>query len=146
MKTPVFYCLLSSVFCPLPSDPQPFKGKVVPLAEVTEKAGLKLDADAAPHSLVLVADDGTIYPLFKDDGSRMFFKDPKLLNRPMQLTGNLISKSHILQVVEVHSIKGGKLRSVFYWCDVCSIKRFEKKTCDCCGGPMRLREEEVAGR
>ena len=58
-----------------------FKGSVVALARLLEKQGLKLDDDAVPHWLVLKADDGKIYPLVKDDGSRMFFKDAKLLIR-----------------------------------------------------------------
>src|SRR5260370_11292861 len=120
------------------------KGKVVPLAKVMEKLGAKLDADAAPHWLVLVSDDGKIYPLIEDDGARMFFKDEKLLNRPMRLTGRLLPGSQLLQVVEVHSYLHGQLHEVYYWCDICSIKRYEKKTCDCCGGPMTLHEEPVA--
>jgi hypothetical protein len=120
-----------------------YKGKVVPLAGLVEKIGSKLDVDAAPHWLALVTDDGTIYPLIKEDGSRMFFKDTRLLNRPMRLTGRVLPGSHLLQVVEVHSYLNGELHEVYYWCDVCAIKRFEKKICDCCGGPMELREEPV---
>src|SRR5262245_35038050 len=67
-----------------------FKGKAVSLASVLEKFKTKLDPDAVPHALVLVTDEGKIYPLIKDAGSRMFFKDPMLLNRPMRLTGRLI--------------------------------------------------------
>src|SRR5262249_53964449 len=62
-----------------------YKGKVVPLAELLAKSNVKIDADAAPYLLVLQADDGKLYPLLKDDGSRMFFKDARLLNRPMRL-------------------------------------------------------------
>src|ERR1700687_4244116 len=62
-----------------------YNGKVVPLADILGKQGAKLDADAAPHWLALVTDDGKIYPLIKDAGARMFFKDAKLLNRPMRL-------------------------------------------------------------
>src|SRR5207248_278952 len=62
-----------------------YTGKVRALAEVLDKHGAKLDADAAEHWLALVTDDGKIYPLVKDDGSRMFFKDKTLLNRPMRL-------------------------------------------------------------
>ena len=126
-----------------PSKTEHFSGKVVPLSTIVEKFGGKLDADAAAQSLVLAGDNGTIYPLIKDDGSRMFFKDPELLNRPMRLTGRTLPKSQLLQVVEVQSVRNGKLHNVFYWCDVCSIKRFEKKACDCCGGPMHLREDPV---
>lgn len=120
-----------------------FKGKVMPLAALVEKIGSRLDAEAAPHWLALVTDEGKIYPLIKDDGSRMFFKDSRLLNRPMRLTGRFLPGSQLVQVVEVHSYVKGELHDLFYWCEVCSIKRYEKKICDCCGGPMELREEPV---
>src|SRR5262245_42199110 len=77
-----------------------FTGKVVPLADLVEKAGGKLDADAAPHWLALVTDDGKVYPLVKDAGSRLFFKDRALLNRPMRLTGHLLPGSQLLRVTE----------------------------------------------
>ena len=128
----------------LAGPPEPkndyFNGKVVPLANLLDKASVKLDADAAPHWLALAGDDGKVYPLVKDDGARMFFKDETLLNRPMRLTGRLVPGSQLLQVVQVHSLRDGKLHEVYYWCDICAIKRFEKKICDCCGGPMELRE------
>jgi hypothetical protein len=119
-----------------------YKGKVVPLTKAVEKFGVKLDADAA--WLVLLSEDGKIYPLLKDDGARMFFKDDRLLNRPMRLTGRLLPGSQLLQVVEVHSY-GPKheLREVYYWCDICTIERFENKLCDCCGAPMELREQPI---
>jgi hypothetical protein len=122
---------------------QEFKGKVVPLAAFLDKQKIKLDADAAPHWLALQGDDGKTYPLIKDDGGRMFFKDERLLNRPMQLTGRLVPGTNFLQVVTVHSIVKGELNEVFYWCDICSIRRSEKKICECCGGPMELKEEPV---
>ncbi len=117
-----------------------FKGKVVPLASVLEKHKTKLDADAAPHWLVLVTDEGKVYPLIKDDGARMFFKDPVLLSRQMRLTGRLIPGSSLLQVVNVHSYRKGQLHEVYYWCDLCTIRAYEKGACGCCGAPMELRE------
>jgi hypothetical protein len=118
-------------------------GKVVPLADVVKKAGGKLDADAAPTSLVLVAEGGKVYPLVKDDGSRLFFKDKALLNRPMRLTGKLVPGGQLLMVRSVRSLIKGEPHEVYYWCDVCSIKRGEKNICECCGGPMELKEEPV---
>jgi len=31
---------------------------------------------------------------------------------------------------------------VYYWCETCAIRRDypEKGVCECCGGPMELRE------
>jgi hypothetical protein len=121
-----------------------FKGKVVPLADLVAKTGSKLDADAAATSLVLAADDGKIYTLVKDGGARLFFKDKSLLNRSMRLTGRLLPGSQTLVVSAVHSYVKGELCEVYYWCDICSIKRGEKEaTCECCGGPMTLKEEPL---
>jgi hypothetical protein len=128
------------------NKPGNFDGQVVPLKDLVEKIGSKLDPDAEPSWLALVTPRGDIYPLIKDEGSRMFFKDATLLKRPMRLTGKLLPKSTLLQVLEVHSLKDGKLHDLYYWCDICSIKRFEKKLCDCCGGPMELHEEPAQNR
>src|SRR5262249_6305398 len=105
-----------------PAKARHFQGKVVPLAQVLEKTGVRLDADAAPHWLALAGDDGKVYPLVKDVGSRMFFKDATLLNRAVRLTGTLLADTHLLQVVNVHTVKGGQLFEIYYWCDVCSIR------------------------
>src|SRR5579871_6289042 len=85
-----------------------FTGKVVPLAPLLEKVGAQLDADAAPSWLALQTDDGKVYPLIKDDGSRLFFLDKRLLDRPMRLTGRLHRQSQMLQVLAVHSIVKGQ--------------------------------------
>jgi hypothetical protein len=128
---------------PAPFKTQYFNGKVVPLTGVLAKAGVTLDVEAAPQWLALVTDDGTVYPLIRDAGARMFFKDPVLLDRPVRLTGRLVPKTNLLQVVNVHSYRQGKLHEVYYWCDICTIKGYEKTKCGCCGGPMELREEPL---
>ncbi len=120
-----------------------FNGKVIPLADFLAQQSAKLDADAAPHWLALVTEDGKIYPLVKDAGARMFFKDAKLLKRPLRLTGRLIPGATLLQVVNVHSYLKGKLHEVYYWCDICTIRGYEAGICDCCGAPMELREVPV---
>jgi hypothetical protein len=122
---------------------QQFKGAIVPLSPLLAKSEIKLDADAAPYWLALKADDGKLYSLVKDAGARMFFKDAKLLNRPMRLTGKLLPGSQLLQVVNVHSYIDGKLHEVYYWCDICTIRGYEAGICDCCGGPMERREVPV---
>ena len=121
-----------------------FDGKVLPLADVLDKAGVKLDRDAAPHWLALVTDDGKIYPLIVDDGSRRFFKDKALLNRKMRLTGRLVPGTNFLQVLGVNSWVNGELHDTYYWCEICAIRRNEKlRQCDCCGGQLELRETPV---
>lgn len=119
-------------------------GKIVPLAGILEKFGSRLDPEAAPHWLALVTNDGKVYPLIKDDGSRLFFSDARLQNRSMRVSGRLFQDTHLLQVLSVNSVKNGQLHEIYYWCDICSIRRNELlKKCDCCGGPMELREEPI---
>lgn len=119
-------------------------GRIVPLAGILEKFGSKLDPEAAPHWLALVTKDGKVYPLIKDDGSRLFFSDPRLQNRDMRVSGRRFQDTHLLQVLSVNSVKNGQLFEIYYWCDICSIRRNELlKKCDCCGGLMELREEPV---
>jgi hypothetical protein len=128
---------------PEPAKVEELTGKVVPLTDLEGKAGGRLDADAAPHSLVFQADDGKVWFLFKDGGSRMFYKDPALLRRPMRLTVRLLPGSQIVRVLTVRSVIKGQLHEVYYWCEICSIRRSEKNLCECCGGPMELREEPL---
>jgi hypothetical protein len=142
--SPLIYAL-SLGAPPTPNPPaakrDTFKGKVMPLAGLLEKFGSKLDAEVAPHWLALVTDDGKVYPLIEDGNSRLFFRDPRLLNRPMRLGGRLFQDTHLLQVLEVNSVIKGELCEVYYWCEVCSIRRNEKLAqCECCGGPMELKE------
>ncbi len=115
-------------------------GKVKPLADLVGVIGSKLDADAAPHWLALVTDDGKIIPLIKDAGARMFFKDARLLNRPMKVMGRFLPGSQLLQVSEVQSVIKGVPHEVYYWCDICTIRRNEKMSCECCGAQMELKE------
>jgi hypothetical protein len=116
-------------------------GKVVPLTGLLEKFGARLDRDAAAQWLALATEDGKVYPLIKDDGARLFFSDPRLRDRRVRLGGRLFGDTHLLQVLSVNSFVKGQWCEVYYWCEVCSIRRNEKlKQCECCGGPMELRE------
>src|SRR4051794_22281976 len=99
-----------------PPKPAPkvelYNGKEMPLADVLAKTGARLDKDAAPFWLALVTEEGKVYPLIKDDGSRMFYSEPMLLNRPMRLTARLFGDTRLLQVLQVHSYLKGELHEV----------------------------------
>ncbi len=123
-----------------------FKGKVVPLADLLKKQGIELDPDAAATWFALQTDDGKLYPLVKDNISRLFFTDKAMLNRPMQLEGRIIPETNFLQAIKVLSLKDGKPHEVYYWCEICAIRRLslEKSgVCECCGGQMDRRELPV---
>ncbi len=123
-----------------------FRGKVVPLADLLKKQGVELDPDAAATWFALQTDDGKLYPLVKDNISRLFFTDKAMLNRPMQLEGRILPGTQFLQAVKVLSLKDGKPHEVYYWCEICAIRRLslEKSgVCECCGGQMDRRELPV---
>ncbi len=119
---------------------QSFKGNVVPLDKLLAREEIKLDADAVSTWMALRTGDGKVHPLVKDAGARMFFKDARLLNRPMRLTGRLVANGAMLQVTGVQSYVKGQLCDLYYWCDICAIRSYEHGICDCCGGPTELRE------
>jgi len=116
-------------------------GKVMPLKDYIEKQGGKLDRDAVPHHMVLVS-EGRAWPLIKDDLGRRFFKDEQLLNRDYRITCRIVGGT-MVQVISVQSIKDGKPHDIYYWCDICAIRRNEKNDCECCGAAMELREELI---
>lgn len=119
-----------------------YTGKVAPLKGMIEKEGIKLDNDAAALMIGFTV-DGKSYPIIKDEGGRRFFKDERLLNRDYRITGKIIGGT-MFQVIKVEGIKDGKIIDIYYWCDICAIRRNEKNACDCCGGPLELREEPLA--
>ena len=120
-----------------------FAGKVVPLADVLDKLGVKIDKDAAAVSLALSTGDGKTYLIVKDSGSRMFFKDTQLQYRPVVVTGRLVGDIKLLQILTVRTVVKGVRHEPYYWCDICKIKRFEPNACDCCGAALEFREVPV---
>jgi hypothetical protein len=85
-------------------------GKIAPLAGILEKFGSRLDAEASPHWLALVTDEGKVYPLIKDDGSRLFFADPHLQNRSMRVTGRLFQDISCRSCRSIASRMGNSMR------------------------------------
>jgi hypothetical protein len=128
------------------TDVAVYRGQVLPLAEVLKKENIELDKDAEPTSLVVQSEDGKLIPLVKDGGSRLFYQDTRLLRRPMEIQGRLVAKGTMLQALRVVSLKNGKPHEIYYWCDVCAIRRDAQNVggiCDCCGGKMELKEVPV---
>ena len=95
------------------------------------------DEPAHVNVIRQIATTGTLPVLTEGDW------DKPLLDRPMRLTGHLLADTHLFQVLTVRSVVKGMLHEPHWWCDVCAIKRFEPKDCECCGAPMEYREEPV---
>lgn len=134
---------------PTPADPDPFqtvtlRGRVVEYRPALERAfGIALVDEWAKDLLALATEDGRLLPILPTDGARLFYQDRRTWNRPMELTARVHDRTPGLQVVLVHSINGGRRNEIYYWCDICSIRMYQLKDCECCQGPIELREHPV---
>ena len=129
---------------------QTLRGKVVWLSDaVARKFGVRLDADAAESLAALETTDGELIPLMKEDRGRGFWKDERLRGIELEVVVRRYQGLPLVQVIQVYRLKDGKKYEVDYWCDICAIQMFELKQCECCQGPIRLRErlvEEKGGK
>ncbi len=123
------------------AEPVVLEGKIVTLAEALAARDLKIKADSEPiaKQVVLLAEDGTIFPLLSDDSSRALFLDKRLRNCRSEIHGRRFAGVPYLQVVSFRVEREGRLRSPEYHCDVCAISVLYPQTCPCCQGPMELR-------
>src|SRR5262245_26831202 len=78
-------------------------GKVLPTAAALKAVGVTADKDAA--GVALVTADGAVYPLVKDEASRLLFLDPQVQNRPVRLSGRLIPGGGLFRVDRVQTVK-----------------------------------------
>lgn len=129
---------------PVVDKPQPFVGKVVPVAKALENLGVKPDTDTG--GVVLVTADGTMYTLVKDENTRLLFLDKRLQDRTVQLTARRLPGTQFLEVTAVFTVKDGNLHHVCYWCDNCQLAANEPGPCKCCGGETTLIEIPVKAK
>ena len=119
-------------------------GKVVWLSEaLKERFGIKTDDDVAHAVVALETAEGELHPLLKDARGRGFHADERLRGIDMELLVRRYRGSPVVQVVRVYTLKPDGKYELDYWCDVCSIAMYELKPCECCQGPIRLRERPV---
>jgi hypothetical protein len=120
------------------------RGKVVWLAEAVQRRyDVRIDPDAAQSQVVLETVDGQLHPLLKEDRGRGFWKDPRMRGIEMELFVRRYDGSPFVQVIRVYTIKQGRKYEFDYWCDICAIPMFELKECECCQGPIRIRERDA---
>jgi hypothetical protein len=123
---------------------QSLRGKVVWTTEALKRLhGIEADADAAHRSVSLETADGQLYPIVKDARGRGFLLDERLRNREMELFVRRYDGSPFVQVIRVYTLKEGQKYELDYWCDICAIAMYELKVCECCQGPIRIRERLV---
>jgi hypothetical protein len=117
------------------------RGQVKSLAAALQSRGLglKVDPDPIAKQVVLLAEDGTITPLFSDEASRALFLDRRLRDCPAEIEGRRFASVPYLQVVTFKIQRDGRWRTPEYYCDVCAISVRYPQICPCCQGAMELR-------
>jgi hypothetical protein len=119
------------------------KGKVVWIADALERRfGIRTGPEAAERVLALESDGG-LFPLVEDVRGRAFRKDERLRGIDVELLVRRYEGSPMVQVIRVFALRDGKKYELDYWCDICAIAMFELKDCECCQGPVTLRERLV---
>jgi len=123
---------------------QSLRGRVVWLADaMAQRYGIETDADATHAQVALDADDGMLYPIVKDFRGRAFHVDERLRDVEMELLIRRYDGSPLVQVLRIYTFKPDGKYELDYWCDVCAIPMYELKECECCQGPIRIRERLV---
>lgn len=116
-------------------------GRVVWLNEVLrERRKIQTVAEAADRVLALELADGTLAPLVEDVRGRAFRRDARLRNIPLELLVRRYPEMPFVQVIGVFGTEKGERVEIDYWCDVCAIRMYELKDCECCQGPIELRK------
>ena len=82
--------------------------------------------------------DGKLYKFLPTDTTGMF-TDIRVRQRDLQVTARLHGDAQ-LEIINVQSIKAGKLYDIYYFCEVCNIKAYAPGPCPCCRNELEFRE------
>jgi hypothetical protein len=120
------------------------RGRVVYLADaLSRQFGIKTVPEVAERELALETAQGKIYPLVEDLRGRSFRRDARLRKHQVELLVRRYEGSPVVQVIQIFAVQPEGLYELDYWCEICAIAMYELKECDCCQGPIELRERLV---
>jgi hypothetical protein len=120
------------------------RGKVVWLDEALARLyGVAVEPATAHTEVALETPSGSLVPIMSDTRGRAFAVDERLRDVELELLVRRYSGAPFVQVIRVRKHTPQGLRELDYWCDICAIRMYILKDCECCQGPTRLREEPV---
>lgn len=123
---------------------QRVRGQVVWMAEALKrKYGIAVDADVQNSQVALETEVGKLLPIVKDARGRAFHKDERWRGIEMELEVRRYEGSPLIQIIRTYTLHEGRPFLLDYWCDICAIPMYELKECECCQGPIRIRERKV---
>ncbi len=121
------------------------RGELVCLAEeMRDRHGVQIPP-VHDHLRGIRTEDGAFLVLIRNSTSAALFSDARFQGRKLVLTGRIFPRSSLLEVARTDWIKDGKVFSVYYWCEVCSIQTVDPGPCACCQAAVELREKPAGG-
>ena len=109
----------------------------------------RLTLDNRGEPLLLTASGQRVH-LRGDEKTVAVLKDARLQGEELEVVGHFTPPDHF-RIGPFHKksffvLRNGKRFTVYYWCDVCSIRSYVPGNCECCQQPTELRLEEVSGK
>ena len=119
------------------------QGKVVCLPEEMHRTYQTDLPTHHEHIYGFKTTNGVYYTLLRTKLSEALFADPRLREKELLLTGNVLPKSQIFDVTKMKSIRNGRVYDLYYYCDICAIRTVAPGPCVCCQAPVELVEEPL---
>jgi hypothetical protein len=108
-----------------------------------KKLGRELLDAALDDVVAFESADGKLYPILPTESGLFFYRDERVRAKPMRIKARWHDDLQMLEIIDRYSLVDGKPNEIYYWCEICSIQMYHLKECDCCQGPIELREHPV---
>ena len=115
------------------------RGRVVCLDASGHRPRDPSDCRDSRYGFSLIGADGRFYNFLQEDSSAAIFTDPRVRQRELQITA-LALPDNRLEIIQVRSVREGKLYDIFYFCEVCNITAYAPGPCTCCQQDFEFRE------
>ncbi len=119
------------------------RGRIVCVPEaMQEKHGAEL---AAKHEHIygLKTAEGKIHTILRGKYSEAIFLDERVRQKELVLRARVFPEAQAIEVMNLRSVKDGVVHDLHYFCQICTIYLVAPVVCDCCQGPVELKEEPL---
>ena len=135
---------VSALAAPVQAQQTDHPGLIVLRGQVAclDAGGRKLDSlfgcDNATRFAILDR-AGVLHQVSPVDSNAAIFTDARVRQRELQVTAKLNDKQ-LLEIIQVRSVRDGKLYDIYYFCEICNIRAYAPGLCPCCRNELEFRE------
>ena len=133
--TPIFAQNAAQSFKPVV-----LRGRVVSLTDVMQ-ANYQATIDPQRALLYcLKTADNKFYPFLPTDLAAAIYDDERFRQRELQVTARTFNDLPFIEIINLQSVKWGRVFDLYYFCEVCNIKIHKPGPCECCQDPVIFTE------